>query len=26
MEWESPEPGNYVVRLPGTRKLSTTVS
>ncbi|OLZ71424.1 YbjN domain-containing protein [Streptomyces sp. IMTB 2501] len=26
LEWESPEPGNYVVRLPGTRKLSTTVS
>ena len=26
VEWESPEPGNYVVRLPGTRKLSTTVS
>lgn len=22
--WESPEPGNYVVTLPGTRKLSTT--
>ncbi|MGW5196439.1 YbjN domain-containing protein [Streptomyces spiralis] len=26
LEWESPEPGNYVVRLPGTHKLSTTVS
>ncbi|NBM21082.1 YbjN domain-containing protein [Streptomyces sp. GC420] len=26
VEWESPEPGSYVVRLPGTRKLSTTVS
>jgi hypothetical protein len=26
LEWERPEPGNYVVRLPGTRKLSTTVS
>ncbi|MFB7498956.1 YbjN domain-containing protein [Streptomyces sp. NPDC056161] len=26
LEWESPEPGGYVVRLPGTRKLSTTVS
>ncbi|MCL3994226.1 YbjN domain-containing protein [Streptomyces lavenduligriseus] len=26
LEWESPAPGNYVVRLPGTRKLSTTVS
>ncbi|MER6381651.1 YbjN domain-containing protein [Streptomyces sp. NPDC001250] len=26
LEWESPEPANYVVRLPGTRKLSTTVS
>ncbi|MFY1677611.1 MULTISPECIES: YbjN domain-containing protein [unclassified Streptomyces] len=25
-EWESPEPGTYVVRLPGTRKLATTVS
>lgn len=23
---ESPEPGTYVVKLPGTRKLSTTVS
>lgn len=26
LEWESPEPGNYVVKLPGTRKLSTTCS
>jgi hypothetical protein len=26
LEWESPEPGSYVVRLPGTRKLSTTCS
>ncbi|QLI99725.1 YbjN domain-containing protein [Streptomyces sp. NEAU-sy36] len=26
LEWERPEPGNYVVKLPGTRKLSTTVS
>ncbi|MFE6285592.1 YbjN domain-containing protein [Streptomyces sp. NPDC057877] len=26
LEWEGPEPGHYVVRLPGTRKLSTTVS
>ncbi|MEU6527632.1 YbjN domain-containing protein [Streptomyces sp. NPDC046928] len=26
LEWESPEPGTYVVTLPGTRKLSTTVS
>ncbi|MEU4033529.1 YbjN domain-containing protein [Streptomyces collinus] len=26
LEWESPETGNYVVRLPGARKLSTTVS
>ncbi|MFJ5843041.1 YbjN domain-containing protein [Streptomyces shenzhenensis] len=26
LEWESPEPGSYVVKLPGTRKLSTTVS
>ncbi|MFD9006100.1 YbjN domain-containing protein [Streptomyces sp. NPDC059582] len=25
-EWESPEPGTYVVQLPGTRKLKTTVS
>jgi hypothetical protein len=26
LEWESPGPGNYVVKLPGSRKLSTTVS
>ncbi|MFJ1749181.1 YbjN domain-containing protein [Streptomyces sp. NPDC088116] len=26
LEWESPEPGSYVVTLPGTRKLSTTCS
>ncbi|KPI10218.1 Sensory transduction regulator [Actinobacteria bacterium OK074] len=26
VEWESPEQGNYVVKLPGTRKLSTTLS
>ncbi|KQW16915.1 YbjN domain-containing protein [Streptomyces sp. Root369] len=26
VEWESPAPGNYVVQLPGTRKLKTTVS
>jgi hypothetical protein len=26
LEWESPEPGSYVVQLPGTRKLKTTVS
>ncbi|MGW7079256.1 YbjN domain-containing protein [Streptomyces sp. NPDC054866] len=26
LEWESPEPGSYVVKLPGTRKLSTTLS
>ncbi|MEU6553106.1 YbjN domain-containing protein [Streptomyces sp. NPDC046915] len=26
LEWENPEPGNYVAKLPGTRKLSTTVS
>ncbi|MEV4034926.1 YbjN domain-containing protein [Streptomyces umbrinus] len=26
IEWESPEPGHFVVKLPGTRKLSTTVS
>ncbi|MFJ9423256.1 YbjN domain-containing protein [Streptomyces sp. NPDC101249] len=26
LAWESPEPGTYVVQLPGTRKLSTTVS
>ncbi|AWT44024.1 MULTISPECIES: type III secretion system chaperone family protein [Streptomyces] len=25
LEWESPKPGTYVVKLPGTRKLSTTV-
>ena len=25
LEWESPAPGTYVVKLPGTRKLSTTV-
>jgi hypothetical protein len=25
LEWESPQPGTYVVKLPGTRKLSTTV-
>ncbi|MDT0305506.1 YbjN domain-containing protein [Streptomyces sp. DSM 44917] len=25
-EWESPDPGHYVVKLPGTRKLSTTCS
>jgi diadenosine tetraphosphate (Ap4A) HIT family hydrolase len=25
-EWESPAPGHYVVKLPGTRKLSTTCS
>ncbi|MCX4763111.1 YbjN domain-containing protein [Streptomyces sp. NBC_01275] len=25
-EWESPRPGSYVVQLPGTRKLRTTVS
>ncbi|MFJ3882329.1 YbjN domain-containing protein [Streptomyces sp. NPDC090077] len=24
LSWESPEPGTYVVQLPGTRKLSTT--
>ncbi|GGQ05971.1 YbjN domain-containing protein [Streptomyces roseolilacinus] len=24
--WESPEPGSYVVTLPGTKKLSTTLS
>ncbi|MFE7184977.1 type III secretion system chaperone family protein [Streptomyces erythrochromogenes] len=24
--WESPQPGTYVVQLPGTRKLSTTCS
>ncbi|MFD5113950.1 YbjN domain-containing protein [Streptomyces sp. NPDC058391] len=26
LEWESPQPGSYVVTLPGTRKLSTTCS
>ncbi|MFE2375001.1 YbjN domain-containing protein [Streptomyces sp. NPDC059398] len=26
LEWENPEPGSYVVNLPGTRKLSTTCS
>ncbi|MCX5397949.1 YbjN domain-containing protein [Streptomyces sp. NBC_00102] len=26
LQWESPGPGNYVVTLPGTRKLSTTCS
>lgn len=26
LEWESPQAGSYVVKLPGTRKLSTTVS
>lgn len=26
LEWESPESGSYVVKLPGTRKLSTTLS
>jgi hypothetical protein len=26
LEWESPETGSYVVKLPGTRKLSTTLS
>ncbi|MCA1271796.1 YbjN domain-containing protein [Streptomyces rubiginosohelvolus] len=26
LTWESPERGNYVVTLPGTRKLSTTCS
>ncbi|MEV6649026.1 YbjN domain-containing protein [Streptomyces sp. NPDC051219] len=26
LEWESPTPGSYVVKLPGTRKLSTTCS
>ncbi|GHD35626.1 YbjN domain-containing protein [Streptomyces galbus] len=26
LEWESAEPGTYVVQLPGTRKLATTVS
>src|SRR5213592_363398 len=26
LEWESPQSDSYVVKLPGTRKLSTTVS
>ncbi|MFK4099906.1 YbjN domain-containing protein [Streptomyces sp. NPDC019531] len=26
LEWESPASGHYVVQLPGTRKLKTTVS
>ncbi|OIK01141.1 YbjN domain-containing protein [Streptomyces colonosanans] len=26
LEWENPRTGSYVVKLPGTRKLSTTVS
>ncbi|MFF1418941.1 YbjN domain-containing protein [Streptomyces sp. NPDC058280] len=26
LEWESPQPGSYVVTLPGTRKLSTSCS
>ncbi|MEV8045713.1 YbjN domain-containing protein [Streptomyces griseoluteus] len=26
LEWENPEPGSYVAKLPGTAKLSTTVS
>ncbi|MFF8478012.1 YbjN domain-containing protein [Streptomyces sp. NPDC015414] len=26
LEWESPDSGTYVVKLPGTRKLSTTAS
>jgi hypothetical protein len=26
LEWERPEPGTYVVTLPGTHKLSTTCS
>ncbi|MEU5000628.1 YbjN domain-containing protein [Streptomyces sp. NPDC021622] len=26
LEWENPQPGSYVVKLPGTRKLSTTLS
>ncbi|MER7764375.1 YbjN domain-containing protein [Streptomyces sp. NPDC097619] len=26
LSWENPEPGGYVVTLPGTRKLSTTCS
>ncbi|MFE0421488.1 YbjN domain-containing protein [Streptomyces sp. NPDC058953] len=26
LEWESPEPGSYVVTLPGSRKLATNVA
>ncbi|MEU1517947.1 YbjN domain-containing protein [Streptomyces sp. NPDC005811] len=26
LEWETPRPGSYVVQLPGTAKLKTTVS
>jgi hypothetical protein len=26
LEWESPQAGSYVVKLPGTRKLATTLS
>ncbi|MFI6525579.1 YbjN domain-containing protein [Streptomyces uncialis] len=26
IEWENPGPGTYVAKLPGTRKLTTTVS
>ncbi|MEU9730866.1 YbjN domain-containing protein [Streptomyces sp. NPDC048002] len=26
LSWENPDPGTYVITLPGTRKLSTTVS
>ncbi|MET9419534.1 MULTISPECIES: YbjN domain-containing protein [unclassified Streptomyces] len=26
LEWENPDTGSYVVKLPGTRKLSTTCS
>ncbi|MFJ7904371.1 YbjN domain-containing protein [Streptomyces sp. NPDC096198] len=26
LEWENPQSGTFVVKLPGTRKLSTTVS
>ncbi|MFF6997415.1 YbjN domain-containing protein [Streptomyces sp. NPDC008313] len=26
LEWESPQAGSYVLKLPGTRKLATTVS
>ncbi|MDV9175576.1 YbjN domain-containing protein [Streptomyces sp. W16] len=26
LDWESPESGTFIVQLPGTRKLSTTVS